>query len=246
MKLVTRILLAGLAVFGPLVQASGEPRAIVLQVGVEQRIEVADLHAVGLPAVLTEPAMLRHLVLDDALYLTARQPFDPARILIERSDNGPILLDVSAVAGDSSQSPSTSPLPAIELGRDATLGASRRTAPSRRLGGDVLSLLRFAAHQDYAPSRVRSRDPAIRPDRTAGSVTYAAKGVAATVRHVYRLRNLRVIALELTASAHHSLDSRWVDSGATTRVLATAWLREALIEAGDSTLLYVVTEDERR
>ena len=74
------------------------PIAIPLVVGEERLVHFPDSVSIGLPQSLTP--LLRSQSINGTLYLLARQPFEPTRVMVRSETDSPIyVLDISAAPG---------------------------------------------------------------------------------------------------------------------------------------------------
>ena len=127
------------------------PIAVPLVVGEERLVHFPDSVSIGLPQSLIP--FLRSQSINGTLYLLARQPFEPTRVMVRSETDGPIyVLDVSASPGgsDSRSSPDVQIL--LESPQDA--GAAESTSANRSLPLGYAALTRYAAQQLYAPTRL--------------------------------------------------------------------------------------------
>lgn len=127
------------------------PIELSLVVGEERLVHFPDSVRAGLPGSLA--AMLRVQSIHGTLYLQARQPFSPARIMVHTQPDGPIyVLDIDAVAGDAN----IRPPPDMQVVPD--LRAAHPEAGSEGGGHPspwgYVALTRFAAQRLYAPQRL--------------------------------------------------------------------------------------------
>lgn len=131
------------------------PIAVPLMVGEERLVHFPDSVSVGLPPSLN--AVLRSQSINGTLYLLARQPFAPTRVLVRSETEGSIyVLDISAdTHGAEPRSlPELQILPqagtaSAHEGNDDTSPGNQRPA-----AGGYVALTRFAAQQLYAPTRL--------------------------------------------------------------------------------------------
>lgn len=142
------------------------PIAIPLVVGEERLVHFPDSVSIGLPQSLTP--LLRSQSINGTLYLLARQPFEPTRVMVRSETDGPIyVLDISAAPGgvDSGSLPDVQVLlqasqkPPQDLSEDAGADQSTSDKQSQLLG--YAALTRYAAQQLYAPTRLIPRQPGV-------------------------------------------------------------------------------------
>jgi len=142
------------------------PIAIPLVVGEERLVHFPDSVSIGLPQSLTP--LLRSQSINGTLYLLARQPFEPTRVMVRSETDGPIyVLDISAAPGgaDSRSLPDVQVLlqasqkPPQDLSEDAGADQSTSDKQSQSLG--YAALTRYAAQQLYAPTRLIPRQPGV-------------------------------------------------------------------------------------
>tara|TARA_R110000851_G_scaffold86648_3_gene188234 strand:- start:17221 stop:18054 length:834 start_codon:yes stop_codon:yes gene_type:complete len=135
------------------------PIAIPLVVGEERLVHFPDSVSIGLPQSLTP--LLRSQSINGTLYLFARKPFEPTRVMVRSETDGPIyVLDISAAPGgaDSRSLPDVQVLlqasqkPPQDLSEDAGADQSTSDKQSQSLG--YAALTRYAAQQLYAPTRL--------------------------------------------------------------------------------------------
>ena len=146
------------------------PIAIPLVVGEERLVHFPDSASIGLPQSLTP--LLRSQSINGTLYLLARQPFEPTRVMVRSETDGPIyVLDISAAPAGADgrslpdvqvllQSPQksrqNSPQKPLQ---DA--GADQSTSDNRSQPLGYAALTRFAAQQLYAPTRLIPNQPGV-------------------------------------------------------------------------------------
>ena len=146
------------------------PIAIPLVVGEERLVHFPDSVSIGLPQSLTP--LLRSQSINGTLYLLARQPFEPTRVMVRSETDGPIyVLDISAAPAGADgrslpdvqvllQSPQksrqNSPQKPLQ---DA--GADQSTSDNRSQPLGYAALTRFAAQQLYAPTRLIPNQPGV-------------------------------------------------------------------------------------
>jgi integrating conjugative element protein (TIGR03749 family) len=142
------------------------PIAIPLVVGEERLVHFPDSVSIGLPQSLTP--LLRSQSINGTLYLLARQPFEPTRVMVRSETDSPIyVLDISAAPGgvDSGSLPDVQVLlqasqkPPQDLSEDAGADQSISDKQSQLLG--YAALTRYAAQQLYAPTRLIPRQPGV-------------------------------------------------------------------------------------
>lgn len=142
------------------------PIAIPLVVGEERLVHFPDSVSIGLPQSLTP--LLRSQSINGTLYLLARQPFEPTRVMVRSETDGPIyVLDISAAPGgvDSGSLPDVQVLlqasqkPPQDLSEDAGADQSTSDKQSQSLG--YAALTRYAAQQLYAPTRLIPQQPGV-------------------------------------------------------------------------------------
>lgn len=145
---------------------SKAPIAIPLVVGEERLVHFPDSVSIGLPQSLTP--LLRSQSINGTLYLLARQPFEPTRVMVRSETDGPIyVLDISAAPGgaDSRSLPDVQVLlqasqkPPQDLSEDAGADQSTSDKQSQSLG--YAALTRYAAQQLYAPTRLIPQQPGV-------------------------------------------------------------------------------------
>lgn len=131
------------------------PIAVPLMVGEERLVHFPDSVSVGLPPSLN--AVLRSQSINGTLYLLARQPFAPTRVLVRSETEGSIyVLDISAetYGAEPRSLPELQILP--QAGTASAHEGNDDTSPRnlRPAAGGYVALTRFAAQQLYAPTRL--------------------------------------------------------------------------------------------
>lgn len=216
------------------------PIRLDLQIGSERRVSFPGPVSLGLPAVLQ--SKLRVQSVDGTLYLLARQPFGPARVLVRETGSGRIyLFDIEA-------SDDAGALPPMEIGvadpiqKPPAPATGPEAAGPRRYG--YVGLTRFAARQLYAPARLLGDWPGIvrMPVKRDPVALYRGGAIEALPLAAWRSGGLHVTAVRLR---NRSDTPRDLDP----RDLRGAWLtatyqHNRLLPAGDeadTTAVYLVS-----
>lgn len=222
------------------------PIAVPLIVGEERLVHFPDSVSVGLPPSLN--AVLRSQSINGTLYLLARQPFAPTRVLVRSETEGSIyVLDISAEThGDEPRS-----LPELQIllqtgtasaheGNDDTSPGNQRPA-----AGGYVALTRFAAQQLYAPTRLLPTQKGVVaiPVRQEPVALVVGGAVEAVPVAAWKSGGRYVTAVKLTNRNTRPvvLDPRELRGS----WLAATFQHNRLLAAGsdaDSTAVYLVSE----
>ncbi|MDC9581633.1 TIGR03749 family integrating conjugative element protein [Xenorhabdus sp. PR6a] len=219
------------------------PLSITLKVG-QERIIFADRNVrVGLPPSLSEK--LRVQSAGGAIYLKAGSAFPPARLQLQDSENGEIiLLDITAA-----KTGPTEPVRIIypdEKRTTSKAAVSGQTKPELSAPVPVV-LTRYAAQQLYAPLRTVEPVTGIRPVNLhlPASITtlYPSEPIEIIPLAGWGVQNDAVVALKLRNTTQHkiTLDPRALQGQFVTATFQHRWLGEAGT-AEDTTVLYLVTK----
>jgi len=172
------------------------PIPLELAVGQEQRIEFPATVKVGVPDVLQ--SSLRIQSVNGMLYLLAHAPFGEHRLLVRELDSGRIyLFDITASEAGGSSHPIQITVAESKLaGEDNTAPGQ----PAERESPGYIELIRFAAQQLYAPTRlVKDRPGVIRVPVARDSIDLLHGGaIEATPLVAWRASGLYVTAVKLT------------------------------------------------
>lgn len=222
------------------------PIAVPLIVGEERLVHFPDSVSVGLPPSLN--AVLRSQSINGTLYLLARQPFAPTRVLVRSETEGSIyVLDISAdTNGDEPRSlpelqilPQAGTASAHEGNDDSSLGNLRPAA------GGYVALTRFAAQQLYAPTRLLPAQKGVvaMPVSQKPVALVVGGSVEAVPVAAWKSGGRYVTAVKLTnrRSRPVVLDPRELRGS----WLAATFQHNRLLAAGsdaDSTAVYLVSE----
>ncbi len=216
------------------------PIPIELVVGQEQRIEFPAAVKVGVPDAL--PSRLRIQSVNGALYLLAHAPFEKSRLLVRELDRGRIyLFDVTATetggTGHPIQifvaEPSVSAQDNTPDGQDVERGSA-----------GYIPLIRFAAQQLYAPTRLLKDAPGVVRVPVARDPVDLLHGgaIEATPLVAWRAHGLYVTAVKLTnrTAQAQTLDPRALRG----RWLAATFQHHRLLPQGDeadTTAVYLIS-----
>lgn len=222
------------------------PIAVPLIVGEERLVHFPDSVSVGLPPSLN--AVLRSQSINGTLYLLARQPFAPTRVLVRSETEGAIyVLDISAETyGDEPRSlpelqilPQAGTASAHEGNDDASPRSQRPPAHG------YVALTRFAAQQLYAPTRLLPAQKGVVaiPVRQEPVALVVGGSVEAIPVAAWKIGGRYVTAVKLT---NRSTKPVVLDP----RELRGSWLAAtfqhnrllAAVSDADSTAVYLVSE----
>lgn len=240
-----------------------EPLAIELIVGVEQMIHFPADAQVGVPGLLANGTIFKHLFANETAYWQALQPFDRQRIKVKLTGSDElILLDVSAVTQQKPPErlePIAITLPRATLTEEAQqpqkVNAPKTAKPT------FFSLIRYASQRDNSPQRLHKAPAQLREVEVDRKHNYQA---------LYHHQDAKELSLTLRDSFYHSghyvttievknLSGRVIEfepnrlaptvsqgpHGVHQSFIATAMVYRAIGALGtkhDHTLLYVVTE----
>lgn len=216
------------------------PIPLELAVGQEQRIEFPATVKVGVPDILQ--SSLRIQSVNGTLYLLAYAPFGEHRLLVRELDSGRIyLFDITASEADGTRNPiQISVAESKSAGDDDTAPGQ----PAERGSPGYIELIRFAAQQLYAPTRlVKDRLGVIRVPVARDSVDLLHGGaIEATPLVAWRASGLYVTAVKLTnrTDQPQSLDPRALRG----RWLAATFQHHRLLPQGDeadTTAVYLIS-----
>jgi integrating conjugative element protein (TIGR03749 family) len=241
-----------------------EPLTINLIVGVEQMIHFPTNAQVGVPGLLANGTIFKHLFANETAYWQALQPFDQQRVKVklEGSDEL-ILLDVSAVT---QQKPPKRLEPIAITLPQATLTEETKTAPTPQTKKPVkpsfFKLIRYATQRDNAPERLHNSPPQLRQVKVDKKHDYSAlyhhhdaDDLSLTLRDSFYLSGHYVTTIEVKNLSGRVIEfepNRLAPTvtqgphGVHQRFIATAMVYRDIGALGtkhDHTLIYVVTDD---
>ncbi len=227
------------------------PLAITLGVNEERRITFPEGVRVGVPASLA--SALRTQSVDGTVYWLASSAFAPTRLQLQGIASGrTYLVDLSAAAVTTPPGPLTIALPSVstdETPQGSTAADGKATTPQAAPSTPAPVLLtRFAAHQVYAPARLReaasARHDTVRqvPVSRAPLTLYRGASLVATPIGAWRRGTHFVTAVSLR---NHSGQDIGLDPRALRGTWVTATFHHAhLSPAGtprDVSVVYLVS-----
>lgn len=222
------------------------PIAVPLMVGAERLVHFPDSVSLGLPPSLH--VVLRSQSINGTLYLLARQPFPPTRVLVRSETDGAVyVLDISAeaAAAEPRLLPEIEVLPPGDTAPARAEQAETSSGTHRPAARGYVALTRFAAQQLYAPTRLLPAQPGVvaTPVRQQSVALVVGGAVDATPVAAWKIGGRYVTAVQLT---NRSTKPVVLDP----RTLRGAWLaatfqHNRLLAAGsdaDTTAVYLVSD----
>lgn len=216
------------------------PIRLELTVGQEQRIEFPATVKVGVPESLQ--SVLRTQTVNGTVYWLAQAPFESNRLLVRELDSGRIyLIDVTATEEGGASPPIQIYVadPAQPGNDSAVAGLDADRGPP-----GYIQLIRFAAQQLYAPTRLHPEHPGIvRVPVARDSVDLLHGGtIEATPLVAWRASGLYVTAVKLTnrTAQAQTLDPRNLRG----EWLAATFQHHRLLPNGDeadTTAVYLIS-----
>ncbi len=156
------------------------PIQLLLGVGKERRMSFPGPVKVKIPTLRQESLTLRNI--SQTLYWTATEAFPRTEVLVQRLDNGETyVLDVTATEADVDAYPlyvdqPTEKTPSATKTPARTVRVPGRPRTKTTLYGRYRALTRYAAHQLYAPERLRLASPRIGSAPVKGTADHLLRG----------------------------------------------------------------------